>query len=214
MARSAEVEEPEVPVPLVRDVWTEERRIRGGLATVQSFVVPKTGVGWVDFHWRTPRPTETTSKRLLADWSGVPRAALIRQVVGLADDWFKHCAELAEREAAFLALRKQAAEQEQAKRPGKAAGQRLRAGSLRSALGSAGPHLMGDLPSWEVEDLLGFDPEQTLSPFGSAAPEVGGDPVQGRFSSFARRAVRGATEDAGDGLGDLGDGVTKPEVGR
>lgn len=74
-------------------------------AWVVAMVVPSSGVGWVDMHWHARNEiVPAQSRRVLADWSGQNRAAVLRQVIPLADDWFRYCEEQAERERAVRAL--------------------------------------------------------------------------------------------------------------
>ena len=47
-----------------------------------------------------------------------------------------------------------------------------------------------------------------------SSPESGGDCVEGSFTPFAGSAAVGTSEHAGDGLCDLGDYVTEPEMSR
>lgn len=92
-------------------LWRERREMPGNTAaTVEAYVVPASGVGWVDCTWNgktVPAPRfkiKPEQRRLLADWTGLDHSSIVRQVVPVADEWFAHCTQLAERELAVVAL--------------------------------------------------------------------------------------------------------------
>lgn len=80
------------------------------VATVTASVVPSSGVGWVDCTWEAkvsrarPFRVNPEERRLLADWRDQDHARVVRQVIPVADEWFAHCTQLAERELAVVAL--------------------------------------------------------------------------------------------------------------
>lgn len=99
------------PVGRVEVLWRERRDMPGDtVATVTASVVPSSGVGWVDCIWEAkvsrarPFRVNPEERRLLADWRDQDHARVVRQVIPVADEWFAHCTQLAERELAVAAL--------------------------------------------------------------------------------------------------------------
>lgn len=92
------------------ELWKESRGLPAStVAEIEAYVVPASGVGWIDFAFRHQGSLGQRSrcperKRLLCDWAGQSQAAATRQIVALADEWFAYCEEEARKEAAVVAL--------------------------------------------------------------------------------------------------------------
>lgn len=227
-------------------VWDESRGLPGGTrATVDAYVVPASGVGWVDCKWRARRALTISPQvspehqRMLADWTGQTQSSIVRQVIVVADAWFAHCTELAERELAVVAL---AAEQQAAPRgpigaTGPTGPSKGRSTASFSGTGPSGPSAMpapgpavepapagwplsfGAASQRQVRDELKRQMETmrragTLPPIQLPSPSAGHEAVEGVFVPLAGETVFGTPESTGDGLGDSGDHVPKPNVGR
>ena len=234
---------PAVHVPPISSVeayviklWEEQRELPGGTrATVRAYVVPQSGVGWVDCAWMTPvrgvQPRQLLKisperRRMLADWTGHDQASIVRQVIVVADGWFAHCTELAEREQAAAAL---------------AAAQPPPFGGELSGTYPPSPHAkQAQLTQQMLEQLrrqLEKMREQALPTASTPAlfregqheleklaagegllaelpsPDPGHQAVKGVLFPFAGETVLGPTERASDGLSYPTDDVTKPHVG-
>jgi len=190
-------------------VWSERREIAGGtVATVEAYVVPKSGVGWVDCSWHVmtaPAPVHVgrrlnikpEHRRMLADWTGCEQASIARQVLAVADGWFVHCTEVAEREVALIALAA-----EEALRP-------------MGPIGVTGPSFprvaqgkqLTEELTRQMEQMrrVGTLPPNSIALGGSTSPGSGDQAVEGVLFPFAGQAVFGTPGSAGDGLGNLGD---------
>ncbi len=79
----------------VLTLWKETRALpAGAMAEVEAFVVPASGVGWVELSlWSFSASALGQKSRLLGDWYGQSQASVTRQVVRLADEWFAYCEE-------------------------------------------------------------------------------------------------------------------------
>jgi hypothetical protein len=187
------------PLRAVVPVWDEKRDLGNTKVTVAAFVVPESGVGWVDFEWRDGSVTNRTHggvlpvrKRMLADWSGKSHAEAVRAVIEAADAWFVYCTEQAEREKVVRAL----------------------------AGHSVSEHVTGtpvsDPPG--IQQLLSMQQQQQLLAQGlsvsalSTPPEPRQEAVQGVLPALTGGAVFGAPHRPGDGASRLGDYVAEPEV--
>ena len=165
-------------------IWGEERDLSGkAVATVKVFVVPASGVGWVDCAWRRAKfdMGGLEQRRILANWEGRSHASIVREVIKVADEWFVYAGEQAERQAAVVALSGLSPEEQAALEMTAAA---------RKAVWAA--------VQKDVDDL--------------AAPQAGHESVQGVLPALTGGAALGAPDGAGDGLGDLRDDVTEPQV--
>lgn len=93
---------------LAEQLWKEGRGLADTVSEVEAYVVPASGVGWIEFMWRrrefASSPRNLERKRLVCDWAGQTRSAVTRQVIALADEWFVYCEGQARREAVVLAL--------------------------------------------------------------------------------------------------------------
>ena len=222
-------------------VWNETRELPGNTkATVTAFVVPMSGVGWVDCEWsQRPLGRERLERKLpemhrvLADWSGKDHAAMVRDVIPLSDEWFKYCGEQAEREVAVKAL---------AGAPPTV--QRSAPNNLQpGTFGPMGPTVnppLGGVSSQPLQETMQqlqelherLEEQQSKLAQGQAMtewdrlyriaghfgasppPDAGGEVVEGVLAGFTGQAVFGSTESSGNGLGYAGDSVAKSEMGR
>lgn len=201
-------------------VWSERREIAGGtVATVEAYVVPKSGVGWVDFNWHgmtAPAPAHVgrrinikpERRRLLADWSGHEQSTIVRQVLTVVDGWFVHCTEVAEREVALIALAA-----EEARRPMGPTGV-TGPGGIGGPTVSQGRQLTEELRR-QMEQMrrAGTLPNSSALA-GSTSPGAGDQAVEGVLFPFAGETSFGTPESPSDGLSDLGDYVAEPHVRR
>jgi len=233
-------------------VWDEIRRLQGGtLAKVRAYVVPLSGVGWVDFTWSVahgpPPPVSTPQqikiapeeRRMLADWNGQDQSSVARQVIKVADEWFRHCTELAEREMALAAL---AAEERPAPRgptgPTGAVGPTGRTGRTGPIVTGTGAYGVSATPAEQrkmyeelqrqmeemrrqsrvarsaeeltIETTTGITGPPDVS---LPPPSAGHETIEGVFVPLAGQTVVGASDGTSDGLSDPGDHVAEPHVG-
>jgi hypothetical protein len=188
-------------------VWKEIKSLPGDtVAKVEAYVVPQSGVGWIDFDWgfrfalRTRHFVRPEHRRILADWTKRDQSSVVREVIKLADEWFIYCHAVAEREVAAAAL---AAHQPEYQSP-------------MGPVGVTGPSSLSGIsaPPVLTREILEAMRSGGGASGGLSTPDAGQQAVQGVFVPFAGETVFGTAESTSDGLSDLGYHVSEPQVGR